>query len=524
MKTICIVGTGASGLVCTKELRAAGFEVTAFDPSDQIGGRWSLGEKIAHPNTGVWSELFFNVDRPHSEFSDFPWNKEDYVGVVDGVEEDSEGVYPHATEARAYLRAYVEHFGLAPSLSFRTRVTSVYPKEGGGWTVVTQSCDDEKVTEHRDFDGCIICVGRHSVPLNPVLDSLASFTGDRVLHSADIKSLSEMDGKRLLVIGGSVSGPDIAAVLAHRGKAKSIVNSTRRVPFHMNRFNNKGLSISTAFFARLPVWLSRYLPDTITNIGLMTAASANWPDQLTEEMTGSPALVHHCTKGGYPKVAYATDYIKCVKEGTIVVKPGIKSVSGSTVTFSDGSSEDFDIILCATGYEADHSLLDEKTRAKVEFESPFNHQREMALYKHTLVPDMPDLAFVGQASIIGASFPVMDMQARYIAGVFGKTIPRPPETKIKAGIEKLKQLRASNAFHSYELALKVQEDIGDEIGVTPSTMTALLHADKLLLGPVFPCYYRTNSKVDGEEVAKKAQERLAWCYANPQIRQEEAKS
>jgi dimethylaniline monooxygenase (N-oxide forming) len=386
---------------------------------------------------------------------------------------------------------------------------------------VTQRCDDEKVTDqHRDFDGCVICIGRHSIPLNPAHDSLAGFTGGRVLHSAEVKSLSEMDGKRVLIIGGSVSGSDIASVLARRGKAAFIANSVRHVPFHLNKFDNKGLSLASTFFARLPVWLGRYLPDAITNIGLMGAAGAHWPEQLTEEMTGSPTLVHHCTEGGYPKIAYGTDYVKSVKKGTIAVKPGIKSVVGSTVTFSDDSSEDFDTIICATGYDTDHSLLENETRNKIEWKNPFNHQRELALYKNTLVPDTPDLAFVGLISLIGATFPVMELQARYIAGVFGKTIPRPPETKMKADIEKRKQLRASNAFHSSELSLKVQEDIGDEMGVTPSALTALFHTNKLLLGPVFPCYYRTNPKVDGEEVAKKAQERLAWCYANPQIRQE----
>jgi hypothetical protein len=64
MKTICIVGAGPSGLACVKDIR------------------WSLGDKIEH----------FNIDSPHSESSDFPWNKEDYVGVVDGVEEDFAGV------------------------------------------------------------------------------------------------------------------------------------------------------------------------------------------------------------------------------------------------------------------------------------------------------------------------------------------------------------------------------------------------------------------------------------------------
>jgi heterodisulfide reductase subunit A-like polyferredoxin len=41
MKTFAVVGAGPAGLAAMKELKEAGFEVTAFDRSVSIGGRWS---------------------------------------------------------------------------------------------------------------------------------------------------------------------------------------------------------------------------------------------------------------------------------------------------------------------------------------------------------------------------------------------------------------------------------------------------------------------------------------------------
>jgi hypothetical protein len=39
-----------------------------------------------------------------------------------------------------------------------------------------------------------------------------------------------------------------------------------------------------------------------------------------------------------------------LQHGDVSAKPGISSTAGPTVTFVDGSSEDFDLIICATGY------------------------------------------------------------------------------------------------------------------------------------------------------------------------------
>jgi hypothetical protein len=57
-------------------------------------------------------------------------------------------------------------------------------------------------------------------------------------------------------------------------------------------------------------------------------------------------------KGPTHPTSHAT-LINHIAYRRIEVKPGIKQVLGKTVTFDDGSSEEFDIIIAATGYKID---------------------------------------------------------------------------------------------------------------------------------------------------------------------------
>ena len=51
----------------------------------------------------------------------------------------------------------------------------------------------------------------------------------------------------------------------------------------------------------------------------------------------------------HPTVTPERDVLQMIKDGQILPRPGIKSVSEHTVHFVDGTSEDVDVIVCATG-------------------------------------------------------------------------------------------------------------------------------------------------------------------------------
>ena len=61
----------------------------------------------------------------------------------------------------------------------------------------------------------------------------------------------------------------------------------------------------------------------------------------------------------------------------------------------------------------------------------------------------------------------------------------------------------------------VCEDLGDELGMTPSLFQALFKPSTYLFGPLLSCFYRTNPKVDGKETAAKCQALFDHYTANP---------
>jgi hypothetical protein len=63
----------------------------------------------------------------------------------------------------------------------------------------------------------------------------------------------------------------------------------------------------------------------------------------------------------------------------------------------------------------------------------------------------------------------------------------------------------------------VCEDIGDKLGMTPSYLEGIWNAKKLLLSPLYNCYYRTNPKVEGEEKAKKFRKGFDEFVATPTL-------
>jgi GntR family transcriptional regulator/MocR family aminotransferase len=101
---VCVIGAGIAGLVTAKVLRDDGFEVTVFERSPAIGGVWA--------SSRTYPGLRANNPRETYAFADFP-----YPATADD--------FPTAEQVRAYLDAYVEHFGLRPLLRLGTEVRTV---------------------------------------------------------------------------------------------------------------------------------------------------------------------------------------------------------------------------------------------------------------------------------------------------------------------------------------------------------------------------------------------------------------
>lgn len=130
-----------------------------------------------------------------------------------------------------------------------------------------------------------------------------------------------------------------------------------------------------------------------------------------------------------------------ILSGSVIIKPNVKEIRGSTVVFSDGTFVEKVRNLCFPGHFHDHNL---KLQLNAHFSSssqvdiivfatgynygfpylPSNATHKsghrVGLYKHVFPPNLehPTLAVVGFIHALGAIMPQAEMQARWVARVF----------------------------------------------------------------------------------------------------------
>jgi dimethylaniline monooxygenase (N-oxide forming) len=300
---VAVVGAGPSGLSAAKHALQAGFDVTVFEVSDDLGGQWHT--TAAH--SGVWPGMRTNTSRAMTAFSDF-------AGPAEYP------LHPAAEQIHAYLRAYAEHFGVTDRIRLHSRVCRVSP----AWAV-----DGER------FEGVIVASGRFRKPRLP--GGLDAFRGD-VIHAFDYPGAGPYRNRRRLVYGNGISGLEIASDLA----AVSPVVSAFRKPRYVIQKVVDGVSSDwqwyTAFGALERRLLSREeWSRTVRDRVLRVAGSPG--------AFGAPEPHGDILTAG---LSLCQDYLAQVADGSILCRPAIAAIDDRTVTFIDGSSETVDAIVCAT--------------------------------------------------------------------------------------------------------------------------------------------------------------------------------
>ena len=204
---LAIVGAGPGGLATAKHALEAGFTVTVFEASDDLGGQWYT----TAPHSGIWPGMRTNTSRMMTGFSDFPPPAEHEL-------------YPLAEQVQAYLRDYAAAFDGTERIRLQTRVTTVEK----GWLVNG---------EH--FDAVVVASGRFRAPRTP--EGLGRFTGE-LLHSFDYPGAEAFRGRRVLVYGNGVSGHEIASDCA----TVTQVVSAYRKPRYVLQKSGRGRAVGLA--------------------------------------------------------------------------------------------------------------------------------------------------------------------------------------------------------------------------------------------------------------------------------------
>ena len=286
-------------------------------------------------------------------------------------------------------------------------VTSAVP-DGDRWTVTLST------GEVLSYRGVVCANGVTWHPTAARLPGAGVFAGE-VRHSVTYRSAAEFAGRRVLVVGAGNSGVDIACDAARSADAAflSVRRGYRFVPKHI-------FGIPTDVF--------------ITRGGLPPKGVVV-PEDPTELVD---SLVGDLTRYGLPAPDHAlldshpimnTQVLHHLAHGDLTACADVASLTPGGVRFADGSEEEVDLVLLATGYDyaipyVDPALFD------------WNQGRP-DLYLNVLHRELDGLYVLGFVEFADAAYQRFDEMAQLV-------VIDAYAHATGTGLEELRQLRAQD--------------------------------------------------------------------------------
>ncbi len=458
-RRIAVIGAGASGLVAVKEMRARGLEPVAFERSDDLGGLWQYDESKPGGGSLAYRSLEANTSHPMMAFSDFPFE----LGTPD---------FPSRRRVLAYLHAYADHFDLRPCLQFHTAVERVIPEPDGAWRVDVSGAGGESASLR--FDAVVVASGFYRRPYIPDFPGLEIF-GGRVVHSAAYTGPEGYENARVVVVGASSSGADLAAEvsLVARQVDLSARSGVWFVPKHLA---GRPYDLARTRFAQS-------LPKPLRRVVFRARLIAGYRDLGFTD--GTLPLLHlpefDLVHGRF---APATRILERILAGAVRMRRNIARIEPGKVVSEDGESSAADALLFCTGYGLEFPFLD-PTVVAVE------GRYRVGFYRQVFHPRLDGLAFLAMNFAGGAALPLMEIQARWAAGVFAGDLslpgPEARETWVQRYFEK--HDRAGTDPMSLQLP-EYMAEIGGLLGVRPRLWRHPGLLRELLFGPLVPAQYR----------------------------------
>lgn len=368
-RPVAVIGAGPSGLASLKNLTDLNIPCVGYESHSGVGGIWD----IDNPRSSVYQNTHTITSREVTGYADFPMDRD-------------LPAYPRHGEVRTYLQQYAERFDLLRLIRFGTDVTGVERLADGGWRVTTA---DGHTQEHRAL---IIANGHNWHPHMPSFPG--KFDGE-ILHSRDYTNAAGFAGKRVLVVGAGNSGCDIAVEAA--AVSDHVAISMRRGYYFFPKFifGKPADQVSeSSQNLRLPAPVARAAYRTMLKLSIGS------PDQF-----GLPKPDHQPLES--PPIVNSLLPYYCA-HGRVKVRKAPVRFDGKWVEFSDGTSEEFDTIIMATGFRIHIPFVDEEHLDWRDGRPDF--------YLLAFSPRYDDLFIAGMTDGTGGHFPTVELQSRVIAG------------------------------------------------------------------------------------------------------------
>ena len=389
---VCIIGAGCSGFTTAKRLKDNGIPYDCFEVSDDIGGNWyyknpngmSSCYQSLHIDTSKWRLAFEDLPVP-ADWPDFPSHAQLYE----------------------YFQDYVRTFELRPTITFNTGVTRAERSDDGLWHVRLTT------GETRVYDVLIVCNGHHWDARIPEFPGAERFAG-AAFHAHDYRDPFDpvdVRGKTVVVVGVGNSAMDIASEVSQRPLAGKLFVAARRGVWILPKYMHG----QPADKAVMPAWMPRKLGLALSrralkkNIGRMEDYGLPKPDH-------EPLEAHPSVSG---------EFLTRVGCGDIKMKPNIATFEGGRrVCFTDGSVEEVDVVIYATGYNISFPFFDDP-----RFQPDAEHR--IPLYKRMMKPGINNLFYMGLAQPLPTLVNFAEQQSKLVAAYLTGRYHTPPPAEME---------------------------------------------------------------------------------------------
>ncbi|KAF1956858.1 FAD/NAD(P)-binding domain-containing protein, partial [Byssothecium circinans] len=550
--TVAIIGAGPAGLVTAATLlQTQQFHIKILEKTSEIGGLWS-------PNGLIDPAMTANLCQSTVSFAGLSWES---IGT-------QAPIYPKARHVTRYLQEYYHRYIPDGTVVFDTEVTRAElesaDRSGLGherWKITTTTRKAEYVeTKESMFDYLVVASGPFSHPQKAsdfASEDLLRTSKIPIIHSTKYRSLADIKtntrtswnpGSKILVVGGSHSGSEIASKIAlelstlaaNEQTQPELLHLTSRKLFALSpllptaRERGKDVGFEPADFKLYNRSSRPHEAPVSFTYGLFDSEKHAAGVKMMKHLSGHDSALGEKEKEEEShdlqlSAVISESYAQLVAFGLIKPIPGrLLSLHQTpqsesedqtlTATITSHSSAPLTItntnisgVVHATGFNAAASVsfLDSSTLTKIGYD-PVCQQFPFLLDASYLSQNakVPTLAVIGFAT---QYWGVMEMQARAIAAawVTGIMCPSPED---RAGIMDY-SLALREAIKSRDAASIPPNPFGDYVGLVEQAARELRleRVDGVWSateGPVCPARYVARDASDQKREAVKAVSKL----------------
>lgn len=509
MKTVCVIGAGASGLTTIKQLLDEGHAPTCYEKESDLGGVFNFGQD----KNGVYDNTVLTISNYLMAFSDDPPQGHRY--------------HWHHREYKDYLLNYARKFGLDAHITFNTTVAHV-ERIDGEYFVTTQNVKTgEEKTER--FDALAVCTGTHQIARMPHFPGLSEFSG-QVIHGSQYKNSEPFRDRKVVCVGIGESAADIVREICQ--VAESCHLAIRSYPVLIPRVLNESSSDGYTtrmlhalkqpsegfFFFALGALITRLIQIRDVISGWFGHSDKEQPtldpfhQPLTPKMLDlntpyeeeSLKLIKAWSvlSGGLRFLTKNVTFVPYIIDGQIqVIASEIEAIDNDVIRFKDGRTVVADTLVLCTGYQDDFAFLNQ---VRPQDDNVRN------LFMQAIHPDYPDCAYIGWARPTTGGIPACsEMAARYFALLLSGKVKLPQNVQERVEEDKAHYAEAianSSDLTSIIAWKRYMDGMAELIGCQVTLFKYLLKPRllyKLLYATMIPSQFRLTGPHSDYQLAQK---------------------